>query len=651
MAELFQFDNPEFWVLVALVVFFGLLVMLKVLPGALFSALDGHAAKIQAELDEARSLREEAKAMLDGVKAQRDEAEAQAKAMLAAAKDEAKRLQEEASAKLTETIARRATLAERKIANAQAEAEAQVKAAAVDLAAQAAEAVLVSRLAQAKTDPLADSAIGEMASALTGRADGQALLERLEAMQLFLLPLDRERQWYRFHHLFAEFLQGRLRERDPERFKQLHFNASLWFTNHHMQDLAIEHACLADDPEMIAALVDGCGLELINRGQLNQIYRWRRHVPDAIAERYPILVLAEVWDKASELALPEANRMIDELLARWDGGKNESQLNDSYLAALAVKAVIALQKDDLDLCVSLARKIEPQLGQHNAFLEVAILIVAALAQVVLVQPEQARRLLALAHQRNHFLKGRYLDMQLANVEIFMALEQGQVQQAQQLFLQMRAKAMPWFGEKSRALALPTIGEALVAYQQGHVQGVEEKLNWALATVDVINPIDIYAQGMLCLARTQRMQDKPKEALASLVLMQNLAARNQSWRFYALAVGDEVALILQEPATDRIKRADQRLQSVDWQKMAGQYAKSGFNPVSWVLGLARIRLQQARGNYSEALHEITQLRGQLQPNWHGLQRLRLDLLAALSYQRLGYQERAHSLLQQCLLGRR
>ena len=489
---------------------------------------------------------------------------------------------------------------------------------------------------------------GDLASALTGRTDGQALLERLEDMQLFLLPLDRERQWYRFHHLFAEFLQGRLRELDPERFKQLHFNASLWFTNHHMQDLAIDHACLADDPEMIAALVDGCGLDLINRGQLNQIYRWRKHVPDSIAERYPILVLAEVWVKAAELALPEANRMLDELLARWEGGKADIQLNDNYLAALAVKSVIALQKDDLDLCVSVARKVEPQLGRHNAFLEVAILIVAALAQVVLVQPEQARRLLALAHQRNHFLKGRYLDMQLANTEIFMALEQGHVQQAQQLFLQLRTKAMPWFGEKSRALALPTIAEALVAYQQGNVHNVEEKLNWALATVDVINPIDIYAQGMLCLARTQRMQEKPKEALATLVLMQNLAARNQSWRFYAQAVGDELVLILQEPATDRIKRAEQRLQSVDWNKMASQYAKAGFNPVSWVLGLARIRLQQARGNYSEALHEITQLRGQLQNNWHGLQRLRLDLLAALSYQRLGYQERAHSLLQQCLL---
>ena len=108
------------------------------------------------------------------------------------------------------------------------------------------------------------------------------------------------------------------------------------------------------------------------------------------------------------------------------------------------------------------------------------------------------------------------------------------------------------------------------------------------------------------------------------------------------------MLVQEPVSDRVKRAEQRLQSADWAKMASHYAQTGFNPVSWVLGLARIRLQQARGNYSEALHEITQLRGQLQPNWHGLQRLRLDLLAALSYQRLGYQERAHSLLLQCLL---
>ncbi|MBU3054972.1 MAG: LuxR C-terminal-related transcriptional regulator [Pseudomonas indica] len=490
---------------------------------------------------------------------------------------------------------------------------------------------------------------GDLANALTGRHDGQQLLEQLEAMQLFLMPLDRERQWYRFHNLFADFLRARLKDRDPERFQQLHFNASLWFTNHHMQNLAIQHACLAEDPEMLAALVDGCGLELVNRGQLGAIYRWRQKVPDAIAERFPILVLADVWQRASELALPEANRILDELLTRWGDARANSPLNDNYLAALTVKGVIALQKDDLELCVGLARRVEGQLGQHSAFLEVAVLIIGALAQVMLAQPEQARRLLGLAQQRNHFLEGRFLDMQLAQVEIFLALEQGEVKRAQLLFDQLRAQVIPWFDERSRALALPAITESLIAYHQTRLDGLEERLAWALSRVDVINPIDIYARGMLCLARIQRMRGNTKEAVATLVGMQNLAARNQSWRFYVQAVGDEIALILQEPAVDRVKRAEQRLKSVDWAKLAANYSQRAFNPVLWMQGLVRVRLQQARGHYSEALHEIAQLRGLLQPNWHGLQQLRLDLLAALSYQRLGYLERAQSLLVQCLVG--
>lgn len=489
---------------------------------------------------------------------------------------------------------------------------------------------------------------GDLANALTGRQDGQQLLEELEAMQLFLMPLDRERQWYRFHNLFAEFLRARLKERDHERFKQLHFNTSLWFTNHHMQNLAIEHACLAEDPEMLAALLDGCGLELINRGQLNLIYKWRQHVPDEIVEGFPMLVLADVWTRATDLGLHEANRVLDELLERWGVSRATGPLSDKVLATLAIKAVIALQKDDLDSCVSLARRIEAQLGQHTAFLEVAILAVGALANVMLGQAEQARRLLALAQQRNQFLEGRYLDMQLANVDVLLCLERGQIKQAQLLFEQLRGRMLPCFGERARALALPTISEALIAYHQGRLDGLQDRLRWALTTVDVINPIDLYARAMLCLARVQRLQETSKESAATLVLMQNLAARNHSWRFYVQAVGDEIALILQEPAADRSKRAEQRLKSVDWNKLAAHYKARSFNPVLWVLGLSRIRLQQARGHFSEALHEITQLRGQLQDGWHGLQRLRLDLLAALSYQRLGYQERAQSLLVQCLI---
>ena len=489
---------------------------------------------------------------------------------------------------------------------------------------------------------------GDLANTLTGRQDGQQLLEALESLQLFLLPLDRERQWYRFHNLFAEFLRARLRERDPERFRQLHFNASLWFTNHHMQNLAIEHASLAEDSEMLAALLDGCGLELINRGQLGLLYRWRKQVPDEVASRFPVLVLADVWTRATDMSLGEAYRLLDELLERWGTTRDNGPLSERLLATLAIKAVIALQKDDLDTCVSLARRIEAQLGQHAAFLEVAILIVGALALVMLGQAEPARRLLALAQQRNHFLEGHYLDMQLANVEVLLCLEQGRLRQAQLHFQQLRERFVAGFGQHARALVLPSITETLIDYRQGRFEALQERLRWALATIDVINPIDLYAQAMLCLARAQRMQGASKEANATLVLMQNLAARNQSWRFYVQAVGEEIALILQEPQVDRCKRAEQRIKSVDWSKLAEPYQSRALNPVLWVLGLTRIRLQQARGHYSEALHELAQLRTQFQDGLHDLQRLRLDLLAALSYQRLGYQERAQSLLVQCLI---
>jgi F-type H+-transporting ATPase subunit b len=157
--------DAEFWTGLALVVFVVLLVVLKV-PGAAAKALDAKAAKIQADLDEAKHLREEAQALLHSLKAQREQTEKLAGEMLANAAAEAKRLEVEAKAKLEEQIKRRAELAERRIANAEAQAAAEVRAAAADLATSMAETVLAARLAGAKSDPLVDAATKQIAAKL-----------------------------------------------------------------------------------------------------------------------------------------------------------------------------------------------------------------------------------------------------------------------------------------------------------------------------------------------------------------------------------------------------------------------------------------------------------------------------------------------------
>ena len=159
------FAEAETWVGAGLLIFLGILVVAKV-PGALAKSLDARSASIQSELDEAARIRAEAEAMLKTLTAEREAAEAQAKDMIEAARAEATRLEAEAKVRLEETLARREKLAERKIAQAEADAQAAVKAAAVDLATKAAEKVLAERLSGLKSDPLVDDAIKGMAGRL-----------------------------------------------------------------------------------------------------------------------------------------------------------------------------------------------------------------------------------------------------------------------------------------------------------------------------------------------------------------------------------------------------------------------------------------------------------------------------------------------------
>jgi F-type H+-transporting ATPase subunit b len=157
--------DSHFWVGAAFVVFVGILVMAGVHKFA-WKALGDAGAKVQGQLDEAEALRREAQDLLAQIKQQKVASEKHVADMLAFAKEEAVRLQAEAQVKLADQLKRRGELAERKIATAEAQAQADVKAVAAELASQLAEKVLVTRLAGAKSDALIDQAISQMGAKL-----------------------------------------------------------------------------------------------------------------------------------------------------------------------------------------------------------------------------------------------------------------------------------------------------------------------------------------------------------------------------------------------------------------------------------------------------------------------------------------------------
>ena len=161
--ELLQ--DAEVWIAIGMVVFFAILIRAKV-PGMAMKALDDRGAKIQAELNEALRLREEAQALLVSIKTEREAAERLAAEIIANAEEDAKRMRADAHARLEDQIQRRRAMAERRIANAEVQAALDVKAAAAEAAADLAERVLADRLQGMTSDPLVDRAVAQLAGKL-----------------------------------------------------------------------------------------------------------------------------------------------------------------------------------------------------------------------------------------------------------------------------------------------------------------------------------------------------------------------------------------------------------------------------------------------------------------------------------------------------
>ena len=160
-----MFEDPEFWVLIAFVIFLGVLVRFGV-PKMALSALDDRSARIKQALYEAQRLRSEAQAVLTQYQQKRAEAEKEAQAIIVSARVEAERLAGEAKGKVEEFVARRTKMAESKIAQAEAQALADVRAAAADAAVAAAEKILVQTTHGAAAESLIAKGISDLKAKL-----------------------------------------------------------------------------------------------------------------------------------------------------------------------------------------------------------------------------------------------------------------------------------------------------------------------------------------------------------------------------------------------------------------------------------------------------------------------------------------------------
>jgi LuxR family transcriptional regulator, maltose regulon positive regulatory protein len=216
---------------------------------------------------------------------------------------------------------------------------------------------------------------GPLCDALSGGSDGQQMLESLERGNLFVVPLDDQRRWFRYHHLFADAMRARLQAENPGRVSSLHRAASDWHAEHGTLTDAISHALAAGDVEHVADLVELALSDARQRRQDRTLRNWLNVLPDDVLRRRALLAMqmgparlsegdlegAERWLDDADKALhtntleppagvPGAGRLANAARAR------EKELRTLPAQAAVYRAALAQARGDVDSTIAHARR-------------------------------------------------------------------------------------------------------------------------------------------------------------------------------------------------------------------------------------------------------------------------------------------------------
>ncbi len=221
-----------------------------------------------------------------------------------------------------------------------------------------------------------DRMTGPLCDALTGREGGQATLEKLEQINLFVIPLDEERHWYRYHQLFSDLLRLRLRQTQRDQIPLLNCRASEWHEQNGQPDEAIKYALRAEDFEGAAGQIERTAESVRARGGDMKLGRWLESLPDELLFARPQLCIYYAWYllasgkqdeaegalRAAESGLETGPDLTSENLRAEERGPGHMALRGRIAAT---RAFAAFYRGDIDEIILYARQALQFLPQQD----------------------------------------------------------------------------------------------------------------------------------------------------------------------------------------------------------------------------------------------------------------------------------------------
>jgi len=224
------------------------------------------------------------------------------------------------------------------------------------------EVLLCSSILDRFCAPLLDAMVGcdRSANGHVSSGRGQKTLEWMEQANLFLVALDQERTWYRYHHLFRELLQHQLLlESSGELVASLHARASDWFAAKGLVEEAVRHALAAGDPLRAARFVEHNRQALLNREEWRTLLEWLEMLPQELVDQRPALLLAQAWHlqwRWHHARLPLLLQAAEGLLARDAGTMAESAKQIMRGEMEALRSALWFAQGDGQRCLACAQR-------------------------------------------------------------------------------------------------------------------------------------------------------------------------------------------------------------------------------------------------------------------------------------------------------
>jgi LuxR family maltose regulon positive regulatory protein len=481
--------------------------------------------------------------------------------------------------------------------------------------------------------PLCDALLAVDAEHPPEPGQSQVMLEYLQRANLFLVPLDEEGIWFRYHHLFGDVLRVRLARERPALQPQLHLRAATWYAEAGLIVEAVEHALTARAPERVAEMIEPRALQLIFDGQHGLLLGWLHRLPDAIAQARPQLALAQAWALFLAHRMDAFARIIEDVEAQARAAGASAGLG----SVLALRSHAARQAGNADAAIRYAREAldllpEQEVAQRSVA-AIALGIGLKLAGDAPAAAESLQTARALSRRAGNILGEIFTANALAETRTM----QGKLREAVALFEEGLAIA----GER---LAFFTLGGRLelseVYRQRDEREPAEMHLQAALELAEQTGRAALVPRGYVTLAWLRHAQGDGRRADDALGTGHALATQgsNQALQRYVAAHQARIALVRGDVGT-ALRWAEERRATDPEDDGLPAYVREAEM-------LTRVRVLVAQGRAEPALQLLAELREA--STTLGGTLLEMLVLETLAREEIGDQAGAAAALEPALL---